>query len=67
MAGIPYAALTGYSSLVVTASNGDVKGLRGKRVLVAGASGGVGLMCVQMLQAWGAQVATEHHSAKLKT
>ena len=56
ISGIPYAALTAYSSVVITACNGNVEFLRDKRVLVAGAAGGVGLMLVQMLGVWGAQV-----------
>ncbi|KAE8747807.1 hypothetical protein FOCC_FOCC005420 [Frankliniella occidentalis] len=54
-ASIMYAAVTAWSALRIT---GDllVTGARGKRILVLGASGGVGSVAVQMAKAWGAEV-----------
>lgn len=56
-ASVPYAALTAYSAAVVSGGAGNVRAMTGRRVLVAGASGGVGVMLVQMLRVWGAEVA----------
>lgn len=50
-----YTAVTAWSALKLT---GDMFLLpaRGKKVLVIGGSGGVGVMAVQLLKAWGAEV-----------
>lgn len=50
-----YAGLTAWSALKIT---GELMVLspQGRSVLVLGASGGVGSLAVQMLNAWGAQV-----------
>jgi len=54
-ASIPYAALTAWSALTGPAGLGpDTAG--GKRVLVLGGAGGVGVMVVQLLSLWGAKV-----------
>ncbi|XP_018013325.1 reticulon-4-interacting protein 1, mitochondrial [Hyalella azteca] len=53
VAAVPYCALTAYSAAGRHCSTSGPRG----RVLVAGASGGVGLLLVQMLRAWGAHVA----------
>lgn len=54
---MPYVALTVYSALVsyggLTAENAA-----SKKVLVLGGSGGVGTFAIQILKAWGAEVAT---------
>ncbi|XP_014288761.1 reticulon-4-interacting protein 1 homolog, mitochondrial [Halyomorpha halys] len=54
-ASIPYTALTAWSALKIS---GDlaVSDPKTKKVLVLGASGGVGTAAVQMLKAWGCQV-----------
>ena len=55
-ASIPYAALTAWSA--ITVSGGIVPNQAHRmRVLVLGASGGVGTMLVQILASWGAEVA----------
>lgn len=53
-AAIPYAGLTAWSALSLTAEL--CIGSEGKKVLVLGASGGVGTISVQLLKAWGATV-----------
>ncbi|KAF2360962.1 Alcohol dehydrogenase N-terminal [Trinorchestia longiramus] len=52
-ASVPYAALSGYGA---AGAHCSTRAFTGQRVLVPGASGGVGILLVQMLQAWGAQV-----------
>ena len=56
-AAFPFAALTGWSALV------DVVGLTpantaGKRVVIPRGGGGVGSFAIQLMKAWGAEVAT---------
>ncbi|XP_065213648.1 reticulon-4-interacting protein 1 homolog, mitochondrial-like [Planococcus citri] len=53
--GILYTALTAWSALKIS-GNFIVVSPKDKRILVLGASGGVGSVAVQMLNAWGAQV-----------
>lgn len=54
-ASIPYTALTAWSALKIS---GDlaISDPKTKKVLVLGASGGVGTAAVQLLKAWGCQV-----------
>ncbi|CAH1391679.1 unnamed protein product [Nezara viridula] len=54
-ASIPYTALTAWSALKIS---GDlaISDPKTKKVLVIGASGGVGTAAVQLLKAWGCQV-----------
>jgi NADPH:quinone reductase-like Zn-dependent oxidoreductase len=53
-ASIPFAGLTAWSALNIT---GELcMGSKGKKVLVLGASGGVGSIAVQLLKAWGSMV-----------
>lgn len=54
-ASLPYAALTGWSAAVVSGMIIPGKAF-GKRVLIIGASGGVGSFLCQLLCVWGAQV-----------
>ncbi|XP_068204055.1 reticulon-4-interacting protein 1 homolog, mitochondrial-like [Palaemon carinicauda] len=54
-ASLPYAGLTAYSATVVSGML-IPSSAPGKRVLVLGASGGVGTFLCQMLSAWGAEV-----------
>lgn len=59
-ASIPYAGLTAYSALNVT---GELFwSSRNKRVLILGASGGVGTIAVQLCKSWGAMVFEIRHS-----
>ncbi|XP_016286709.2 reticulon-4-interacting protein 1, mitochondrial isoform X4 [Monodelphis domestica] len=54
-ASLPYVALTAWSALSkVGGLNG--KNCKGKRVLILGASGGIGTFATQLLKAWGAHV-----------
>ena len=53
--GILYTALTAWSALKIS-GNFIVVSPKDKRILVLGASGGVGNNAIQMLNAWGAQV-----------
>lgn len=63
-ASIPYVANTALSALV-NAGGLCAETTPGKRVLVIGASGGVGTFSVQLLKAWGAHVtATCSHNAE---
>lgn len=54
-ASVPYAALTAWSAVVVSGLVTPASAPR-TRVLVLGASGGVGTLLCQLLTAWGAQV-----------
>lgn len=56
-ASVPYAAMTAWTALKVM---GDLclSPAKGKRMLILGGSGGVGIAAVQLLKAWGAQVVT---------
>ena len=55
-ASIPFAGLTAWSALNIT---GELfMGSKGKKVLVLGASGGVGSIAVQLLKSWGSLVST---------
>ena len=56
-AALPYAGLTAWTALVETAGFGPGNAA-GRRVLVHGGSGGVGSVAIQILKAWGAEVAT---------
>jgi NADPH:quinone reductase-like Zn-dependent oxidoreductase len=56
-ASLPYAASTSWEALVNKAGLGPGRSA-GKRVLVHAGSGGVGGVAIQMLKAWGAEVAT---------
>jgi len=56
-AAVPYAGLTAWAALVRTAGLGPRRSA-GKRVLVHGGTGGIGSLAIQMLKAWGAEVAT---------
>ena len=53
---LPYAGLTAYSALTLTAGMTSSSSRKGKRVLVLGAAGGVGHIALQILKAWGAHV-----------
>ncbi|XP_074043375.1 NAD(P)H oxidoreductase RTN4IP1, mitochondrial isoform X2 [Macrotis lagotis] len=54
-ASLPYVALTAWSALSkVGGLNG--KNCSGKRILILGASGGIGTFATQLLKAWGAHV-----------
>lgn len=52
---VPYAALTAWAALSVFGRLSQ-KSAYGKRALVIGGSGGVGIFAVQVLRAWGADV-----------
>lgn len=52
---LPYVGLTAYSAIVVSGGISQSNAL-GKRVIVLGASGGVGTFATQLLTAWGAEV-----------
>ena len=54
---IPYASLTAWSALVVSGGLFS-RNLKGTKVLVIGASGGVGTMATQLLKAWECNVRT---------
>lgn len=54
-ASIPYVAATSWTALS-TVGELKEKNARGKRVLILGASGGIGTFSVQLLKAWGANV-----------
>ncbi|XP_036621823.1 reticulon-4-interacting protein 1, mitochondrial [Trichosurus vulpecula] len=54
-ASLPYVALTAWSALSKVGGLND-KNCRGKRVLILGASGGIGTFATQLLKAWGAHV-----------
>lgn len=56
-AGVMYTGLTAWCALQITGALGLVYS-RDKRVLVLGASGGVGTMAVQLLKAWDIEVVT---------
>ncbi|XP_043920863.1 reticulon-4-interacting protein 1, mitochondrial [Protopterus annectens] len=54
-AALPYVTLTAWSALMTTGGlNKD--NCKGKRILIIGASGGVGTVAIQMLKSWGAHV-----------
>ncbi|NBC32599.1 MAG: zinc-binding dehydrogenase [Alphaproteobacteria bacterium] len=55
-AALPYAGLTAWTALAGTGGLGP-DNAAGKRVLVHGGSGGVGSVAIQLLKAWGAEVA----------
>ena len=54
-ASIPYAGLTAHSALTCFGGLNERNSLN-RRVLVLGGTGGVGLMAIQLLKAWGAYV-----------
>ncbi|XP_027711213.1 reticulon-4-interacting protein 1, mitochondrial isoform X2 [Vombatus ursinus] len=54
-ASLPYVALTAWSALSKVGGLND-KNCSGKRVLILGASGGIGTFATQLLKAWGAHV-----------
>ncbi|XP_037699459.1 reticulon-4-interacting protein 1, mitochondrial isoform X2 [Choloepus didactylus] len=54
-ASLPYVALTAWSAINKVGGLND-KNCTGKRVLILGASGGVGTFAIQVMKAWGAQV-----------
>lgn len=54
-AALPYVTLTAWSALVNTGGL-NKNNCKGKRILIIGASGGVGTVAVQMLKLWGAHV-----------
>ncbi|XP_068933220.1 reticulon-4-interacting protein 1, mitochondrial isoform X1 [Petaurus breviceps papuanus] len=54
-ASLPYVALTAWSALNKVGGLND-KNCSGKRVLILGASGGIGTFATQLLKAWGAHV-----------
>lgn len=55
-AALPYAGLTAYSVLYAAGLNATTA--HGKRILVHGGSGGIGSILIQLLNSWGAWVAT---------
>ncbi|KAM9316973.1 NAD(P)H oxidoreductase RTN4IP1, mitochondrial [Gastrophryne carolinensis] len=54
-ASLPYVALTAWAALVYSC-NLKKEICPGKRILIIGASGGVGTVAIQLLKAWGAHV-----------
>ncbi|XP_069866281.1 reticulon-4-interacting protein 1, mitochondrial [Dipodomys merriami] len=54
-ASLPYVALTAWSAINKVGGLND-KNCIGKRVLILGASGGVGTFAIQIMKAWGAHV-----------
>ncbi|XP_044532581.1 reticulon-4-interacting protein 1, mitochondrial isoform X2 [Gracilinanus agilis] len=54
-ASLPYVALTAWSALSKVGGLND-KNCKGKRILILGASGGIGTFATQLLKAWGAHV-----------
>jgi len=64
-ASIPYAALTAWAALVGKAKLGPDNS-SGKRVLVHGASGGIGSFAIQLLKAWGAEVTATCSTEKVE-
>ncbi|KAM4865661.1 NAD(P)H oxidoreductase RTN4IP1, mitochondrial [Thomomys bottae] len=54
-ASLPYVALTAWSAINKVGGLND-KNCVGKRVLILGASGGVGTFAIQIMKAWGAHV-----------
>ncbi|XP_075410826.1 NAD(P)H oxidoreductase RTN4IP1, mitochondrial isoform X2 [Tenrec ecaudatus] len=54
-ASLPYVALTAWSAINRIGGLND-KNCKGKRVLILGASGGVGTFAIQVVKAWGAHV-----------
>ncbi|XP_047617809.1 reticulon-4-interacting protein 1, mitochondrial isoform X3 [Phacochoerus africanus] len=54
-ASLPYVALTAWSAINKVGGLND-KNCRGKRVLILGASGGVGTFAIQVMKAWDAHV-----------
>ncbi|XP_020030556.1 NAD(P)H oxidoreductase RTN4IP1, mitochondrial isoform X7 [Castor canadensis] len=54
-ASLPYVALTAWSAINKVGGLND-KNCTGKRVLIFGASGGVGTFAIQIMKAWGAHV-----------
>lgn len=57
---MPYAALTAYSALWFTGGLRWKRTTKGIKVLILGASGGVGTCAVQMLRAVGATVSIKY-------
>ena len=55
-ASLPYAGLTAWSALSLTAQLGLSDSQKSKSVLVIGASGGVGTIAVQLLKIWNCKV-----------
>ncbi|KAJ1152002.1 hypothetical protein NDU88_004781 [Pleurodeles waltl] len=54
-ASLPYVTLTAWAALVNTCGLNE-SNCRGKRILIYGASGGVGTAAIQLTKAWGAHV-----------
>lgn len=54
-AALPFVTLTAWAALVNTCGMSESK-CRGKRILIYGASGGVGTAAIQLTKAWGAHV-----------
>lgn len=63
-ASLPYVALTTWSALVGTGAI-EPGAAQGKKVLVHAGAGGVGSFAIQLLKAWGAEVATTCSTANV--